>query len=316
MNRLKLTAYFGERDRTGDRFVADALADVFAGHQLEMSIVLRGIAGFGPAQRMRSDRLLSLSEDLPVVSIAVDRPERVEAALRDVEALRFGGLVTVERARSEVALPGDLLAEAKLTLYVGRREHRSVVAALHRHEVAGATALLGVDGTVRGSRRRARLRGGNDDVPLLVVSVGPGERVAAALAELGDRLHTLERVRVCRRDGVALADLSEHAAGDPGPWQKLTVYTSEATGQHEQLVHRLRRAGAAGATCLRGVWGYHGDHAPHGDRLMQLRRRVPVVTVVVDTPASVVRLAPIVEDVTARTGLVTSELVPTYRERA
>ena len=76
-------------------------------------------------------------------------------------------------------------------------------------------------------------------------------------------------------------------------------------------MHRLRRAGAAGATCLRGTWGYHGDHEPHGDRLLQLRRRVPVVTVAVDTPASVARWAPIVEDVTARTGLVTSEVVPT-----
>jgi simple sugar transport system permease protein len=27
-------------------------------------------------------------------------------------------------------------------------------------------------------------------------------------------------------------------------------------------------ARAAGATILRGVWGYHGDHEPHGDRLL------------------------------------------------
>ena len=99
-------------------------------------------------------------------------------------------------------------------------------------------------------------------------------------------------------------------------WQKITVYTSEATGQHDELVHRLRRAGAAGATVLRGVWGYHGDHAPHGDRLLQLRRRVPVLTILVDTPENVGRWAPVVEEVTATTGLVTSEIVPVYRESA
>jgi PII-like signaling protein len=315
VNRLKLTVYFGERDRADGGFLADALAAIFARHGLRMSVVLRGIAGFGAAQRLRTDRLLSLSEDLPVVSIAVDDPEPIEAALRDVEALRFGGLVTLERARSDVALPDDLRDEAKLTIYAGRREHRPVVATLRRHGVAGATALLGVDGTVLGERRRARMRGGNEDVPILVVAVGPGDRVDAALAELGDRLHTLERVRVCRRDGAALGELRDHAADDPRLWQKVTVYTSEATGQHEHLVRRLRAAGAAGATCLRGTWGYHGDHAPHGDRLLQLRRRVPVVTVAVDAPANVARWAPIVEEVTARTGLVTSELVPTYRER-
>jgi PII-like signaling protein len=300
----KLTVYFGERDRAGDRFLADALAEVYARHGLHLSVVLRGSAGFGPAQRLRTDRLLSLSEDLPVVTVAVDERDRIEAALHDVEALRFDGLVTTERV---TAAPD---AHAKLTVYAGRGEGRAIVALLHRHGVAGATALLGVDGTVDGARRRARLVGGNRDVPTMVVSVGESDRITAALGELGDVLHTLERVRICRRDGATLGALPEH-----GPsWQKITVYTSEATGQHTELVERLRRAGAAGATVLRGVWGYHGDHAPHGDRLLQLRRRVPAVTIAVDSPANVARWASVVEDVTARSGLVTSEIVPVYRE--
>ena len=29
---LKLTTYFGERDRAGERFLADALADLYARH--------------------------------------------------------------------------------------------------------------------------------------------------------------------------------------------------------------------------------------------------------------------------------------------
>jgi PII-like signaling protein len=300
----KLTVYFGERDRAEGRFLADALAAVFARHELRLSVILRGIAGFGPAARLRTDRLLSLSEDLPVVAVAVDGEERIETARHDVDALHFGGLVTIERV---TAAPG---ASAKLTVYARRGDHRDVVATLHRHGVAGATALLGVDGTTHGQRRRARLVGDNRDVPVMVISVGDTARIAAALEDLGDVLHTLERVRVCRRDGVALGDLRDHDGG----WQKLTVYTSEATGQHDELVRRLRRAGAAGATCLRGVWGYHGDHEPHGDRLLQLRRRVPVVTVLVDTPEDMARWAPIVEDVTARAGLVTSEVVPSYRE--
>ena len=48
------------------------------------------------------------------------------------------------------------------------------------------------------------------------------------------------------------------------------VYASEQSRHDErplysELVRRLRGAGAAGATTLRGIWGYHGDHAPHGD---------------------------------------------------
>jgi PII-like signaling protein len=302
----KLTVYVGERDRAGGGFLSDALAAIFERHELRLSVVLRGIEGFGAAQRLRTDRLLSLSEDLPVVTVAVDARPRVEAALRDVEGLRFHGLVTVERV---TAAPE---ASAKLTVYARRGEQRDIVGALHRHGVAGATALLGVDGTVRGRRRRAHMIGDNRDVPVMVVSVGETDRIAAAMTDLGEPLHTLERVRIHRSDGVAHRPMV-----DPGgAWQKITVYTSEATGQHDELVRRLRSAGAAGATVLRGVWGYHGGHAPHGDHLLQLRRRVPVLTIVVDTPENVARWAPIVEDVTAATGLVTSEIVPVYRDSA
>ena len=54
---------------------------------------------------------------------------------------------------------------------------------------------------------------------------------------------------------------------------------------------------------------------PHGDSFWQLRRRVPVVTVIVDTPASIARWFAIVDELTAETGLVTSELVPTVHPR-
>ncbi len=302
----KLTVYFGERDRAAGGFLSDALAAIFARHQLHLSVVLRGVAGFGPAQHLRTDRLLSLSEDLPLVTVAVDERPRMEAALHEIEELRSGGLLTIERV---TAAPE---ASAQLTVYARRGDRRAIVDALHRNGVAGATALLGVDGTVNGRRRRAHLVGDNRDVPLMVVAVGETERIAAAMAALGEPLHTLERVRILRRDGVTLGALEQPGA----VWQKITVYTSEATGQHDELVHRLRRAGAAGATVLRGVWGYHGDHAPHGDRLLQLRRRVPVLTILVDTPENVGRWAPVVEEVTATTGLVTSEIVPVYRESA
>jgi PII-like signaling protein len=61
---------------------------------------------------------------------------------------------------------------------------------------------------------------------------------------------------------------------------------------------------------LRGIWGFHGDHAPHGDRLLQLRRRVPVVTIIVDTPGRILESFQIVDEVTSERGLVTSEMVP------
>jgi PII-like signaling protein len=319
VNALKLTVYFGERDRAGGRFLADALIEVFARHALRVSLVMRGAEGFGAGSVLRSDRLLSLSEDLPLVAVAVDAPERIEAALADVRALRFGGLVTLERAREAAAgAAGD--ETVKLTLYVGRRErvrgrlaYLEVVDVLRRHGLEGATVLLGVDGTVRGARERARFVGANRHVPLMVVSVGASEAAAAALEELGDPLATLERVQVLKRDGRRLAGPRVADGRDPSGlavWQKLMIHAPGPVASG--LLRDLRREGAAGATVLRGVWGFHGDHAPHGDALLQLRRRVPTLTVLVDTPERVRVLLEVVHAHTDAAGLVTSELVPAY----
>jgi PII-like signaling protein len=191
--------------------------------------------------------------------------------------------------------------------------------------VEGASVLLGVDGTLAGERRRASFLGRNVSVPLMVNAVGASDRIAGALADVSELLPrplvTLERVSVCKRDGRLLRTPHELPDGDAGglaTWQKLMVYTSEraqhgGTPLHRALVTELRAAGAAGATCLRGIWGYHGDHAPHGDAFLQLHRRVPVVTIVVDTPSRTLRWFEIVDRLTAQTGLVTSELVPAFR---
>jgi PII-like signaling protein len=335
---LKLTTYFGERDRAGERFLADALLDLYERHRVQASVLLRGAEGFGIRHRLQTQRLLTLSEDLPLVTVAVDRRERIEALADEVTALCGHGLVTLERARMltgpvvEEQLPGNLADATKLTIYCGRQErvagrpaYEAVVELLQQAGVAGATVLLGVDGTVHGARRRARFFARNAEVPLMIMSVGESERIAVALprlaAILSRPLLTLERVRVCKRDGRRLAEphgLADTDEEGMGVWQKLMVYAGEHA-QHEghplyvSLVRRLRAEGAAGATALRGLWGYHGDHPPHGDRVWSIRRRVPVVSVVIDRPASVRRWYAIVDELTDETGLVTSELVPAFR---
>jgi len=335
---LKLTTYFGERDRADGAFVADALVDLYERRAFQTSVVMRGIEGFGIKHHLQTSRLLTLSEDLPIVSIAVDTRQRIQAAIADVAAITTHGLVTLERARmltgriGPVQLPEGLNEATKLTIYVGRQQrsggrpaHVAIVEVLRRHGVAGATVLLGVDGTAHGVRRRAQFFSRNADVPLMIIAVGDGAAVGRAVPELGAMLHrpllTLERVRVCKRDGVMLAEPQQLPGSDPsglGIWQKLMVYAGEQA-RHDrrplyvELVHRLRRAGAAGATALRGVWGYHGDHHPHGERFWSLRRDAPVLTVIVDGPERIREWFAIVDELTDEAGLVTSEMVPAFR---
>jgi PII-like signaling protein len=196
---------------------------------------------------------------------------------------------------------------------------------LHRHGFAGASVLMGVDGTVQGVRRRARFFARNAQVPLLITGVGESERVAGVLGELAamlaEPLMTLERVQILKRDGVLLTGPAEIPSSDDsglGYWQKVVIHGGEQAhhaGQpiYHSLIRRLRREGAAGATALRAQWGYHGAHRPHGERFFSLRRHVPVLTVMLDTPANMRKWLAIAYEMTGETGLVTSELVPAMR---
>jgi PII-like signaling protein len=348
---LKLTSYFGERQRAEGRFTADALLDLYGQHRIATSILLRGTEGFGASHRPRTDRSLSLSEDLPLIAVAVDTRSRIEAVLDPTTGLIRSGLVTLERARlltgatlagedsregPHAELPGAVNGavheETKLTIYLGRQERVYRVPAfvavcdlLHRRGIAGATALLGVDGTVRGDRERAAFFGRNAATPMMVIAVGSGRRIGPVLPELGGLLRrpllTLERVRICKRDGELFCRPSARpAAEETGMplWHKLMIYTSEAAlhdGQpiHRAIIRRLRAAGIGGATTQRGIWGFHGDHAPHGDRLLQLGRHVPAVTVVIDAPERIEAAFDVIDDLTRDQGLVTSEAVPAIR---
>jgi PII-like signaling protein len=343
-NAVKLTSYFGERQRVaGDGFAADALLDLYGRHGVAASILLRGAEGFGAKRHPRTDRSLTLSEDLPLVAVAVDSRSKIEPLVDPTARITGTGLVTLERARllrgddstgelDPVTLRDEAHQETKLTIYLGRQERvyrvpafMAVCDLLHRRGIAGATALLGVDGTAHGQRQRASFFSRNAGTPMMVIAVGSGARIGRVLPELGGLLRrpllTLEQVRICKRDGKLLSAPSTLPGTDETGLpllHKLMVYTSEAAlddGRpvHREIVRGLRAAGLAGATTLRGVWGFHDHHEPHGDRLLQLGRHVPVVTIVIDSPERIAVAFEIIDALTTKYGLVTSETVPAMR---
>jgi PII-like signaling protein len=334
--RIKLTTHFGEHDHVGKRALGDQLLRICERHDVRDAILLRGAEGFGQMHHLHTDRLLSLSDDLPVVATALVRAERIDAMLADVLAVQRRGLISLERARvagRDPAALGSLPGgpeDLKLTVHVGRRERVgvrpafvAVCALLQEHAIAGATVLLGVDGLRDGRRARARLLSRNAEVPIAIVAVGDGARIHDVVPELTRMLRRplvlLERVRICKRDGELVQAPPALPASDArgrALWQKLTVYSSHAATTvgghplHLEIVRRLRAGGAAGATCVNGVWSYHGAHAPHGERLLQLRRHAPVVTSTLDSPARAASSFATIDALTSEHGLVTSETVP------
>jgi PII-like signaling protein len=332
---IKLTTYFEERDRVGDRFLAEALFDIYERHAMRTSVLLRGAAGFGERHRMHTDRLLTLSEDLPAVSIAVDTQTRIEHALPEVLAIATSGLISLERAQLatgdhiDLGSPTAPDAPVKLTLYGGRAVringdvgYVAAVRALRDAGVAGATVLLAVDGTLHGERRRARFLARNAGVPVMLAAVGPAGALAEALPTvtrlLDEPVATIERVRICKSDGVHLSDPHEVPDRDPVGLpihQKVMVHVEEQDHWNNrplytELVRRLHVNGAAGVTVLRGVLGFYGRRGPVCDRVLAIRRNVPVHAVIVDTPENIRRLWPMIDSMTHEHGVVTSELVP------
>jgi PII-like signaling protein len=319
---LELRFHFGERDRDGDGPLESAVMDACERGGVWAAALLRGVEGFGRNARERTDRLLSLSEDAPLVAVAVGGVGDLEALAEEVRAVAPEGLLTLESVglapTGSAAPSAAVVAEpvggapedvVRATIWGARSGARSphlrAVDALYRHGAESATVLLGVDGVLDGERRRARFVAGNQGVPAMTVAVGERGAILAAVAELGAAagLVTFEGVERNR------SNEAERLHGT-----RVTLLTSEATPCADgplylEFVHALRRAGAPGATALRGVWGFRGEVAPHGDRVLALRRDVPVLVETVDAVEPASRWLEIAESLAGNADFVHSQAV-------
>jgi PII-like signaling protein len=95
----RLTVVVGESDVVGHRPVYSEIVHRAHAAGLAGAAVFRGIEGFGASRQIHTNRLLSLSEDMPVSVVVVDTPERIEAFLPEVEELVTEGLVIVDDVR-------------------------------------------------------------------------------------------------------------------------------------------------------------------------------------------------------------------------
>jgi PII-like signaling protein len=287
---LQMRFHFGERDRDGDDPLEAAVMEACARRGVQAAALMRGAEGFGGKHRLRTDRLLSLSEDPPLIAVAVGEAVIIEALADEVRGKAGEGLLVLE----VVGVPGDGSGSGRVKVTVwGPRTgptspHVAAVAALKRHGADSATVLLGVDGVLDGEQRRARFLAGNRGVPAMTVGVGPRAAVDAAVAEVDG---TANLVTI---DGNAEGSATAEAV-------RVTLVTSEVASRdgrpiYLEFIHQLRREGAAGATAQRGVWGFRGEGEPHGDRVLALRRDVPIVVEVVDSPERAARWAELADE--------------------
>ncbi|MBB5925721.1 DUF190 domain-containing protein [Streptomyces echinatus] len=93
---LRLTVYVGENDTWHHKPLYSEIVHRAHAAGLAGASVFRGIEGFGATSCVHTCRLLSLSEDLPAMVVAVDAEERIRAFLPLLDEVIGEALVTLE----------------------------------------------------------------------------------------------------------------------------------------------------------------------------------------------------------------------------
>jgi PII-like signaling protein len=93
---VRVSIYVGESDRHGHRPLYSEIVRRARELGLAGATVLRGVEGFGASSVIHTARLLTMSEDLPMVVVLIDAPDRIEAFLPHLDDLITEGLVVRE----------------------------------------------------------------------------------------------------------------------------------------------------------------------------------------------------------------------------
>jgi uncharacterized protein len=93
----RLTVYVGEDDQWHRKPLYTEIVHRAHSFGLAGASVFRGLEGYGASSRIHSSRILSLSEDLPLAVVIVDREERVHEFLSSqLDELQIDGLIVLE----------------------------------------------------------------------------------------------------------------------------------------------------------------------------------------------------------------------------
>jgi uncharacterized protein len=93
---VRLTIMIGESDRWHHKPLYTEIVHRANKAGLAGATVLRGIEGYGASNLIHTSRLLSLSDDLPMVIVIIDTHDRVDAFLPQLDELVSEGLVILD----------------------------------------------------------------------------------------------------------------------------------------------------------------------------------------------------------------------------
>ncbi|MBZ5540295.1 MAG: DUF190 domain-containing protein [Acidobacteriia bacterium] len=97
--RTLMRIHIGESDKWHGQPLHQAIVEMLRKEGFSGATVLRGVAGYGGSSVYHTDKILRLSQDLPIIVEIVEYQERIEAILPRLDEMVEGGLITLEKVR-------------------------------------------------------------------------------------------------------------------------------------------------------------------------------------------------------------------------
>jgi PII-like signaling protein len=204
----KVSIYVGQDHQYHGESVYAAILEFLFYHKVSGASVTRGIAGFGADHHMHTDRILVLTENLPMKVEFIETPEKVEELLPKLHEMVGTGLIEIQdttvvkpseisskTVRQEGTPPLKRQGKAKLMrIYIGENDkwngkplHKALIESMRANDIAGVTVYQGILGY--GANRRIHKETTlhlSHDRPIMLSVVDTEERLRAFLPNLDD----------------------------------------------------------------------------------------------------------------------------------
>jgi PII-like signaling protein len=98
-DRTLMRIHIGESDKWRGKPLYEAIVEELRKEKFSGVTVLRGVGGYGGSSVYHTDKILRLSQDLPIVLEVIESQERIDEILPHLDEMVDGGLITLEKVR-------------------------------------------------------------------------------------------------------------------------------------------------------------------------------------------------------------------------
>jgi PII-like signaling protein len=204
----KVSIYVGQDHQYHGESVYAAILEFLFYHKVSGASVTRGIAGFGADHHMHTDRILVLTENLPMKVEFIETQEKVEELLPKLHEMVGTGLIEIQDTTivkpTEVSKKSPRPEEAPslkregkakmMRIFIGENDkwngkplHKALIESMRSNEIAGVTVYQGILGY--GANRRIHKDSAlhlSHDRPMMLSVVDTEEKLRAFLPVLDE----------------------------------------------------------------------------------------------------------------------------------